>query len=145
MLIYSASAFTNLLLFSLSDELADTPMWEIFGIPADTLSNLTLFYLLSITSQIDWHAWLTFWSLANTYSRIPVYWFLRQHSKKRQKGKTVTQKKGKNRDKKLYKCGYSSTTRLRWDQLGAELPQFPTPTPHLWFCWEKLLSSILTG
>ena len=33
---------------------------EIFGIPADMLSNLTLFSSLSIPGQIDWHAWLTF-------------------------------------------------------------------------------------
>ena len=51
--------------FSLSAELADTLVWEIFGITADTLSNLTFVYLLSITSQIDWHAWLTFRSLVN--------------------------------------------------------------------------------
>ena len=35
--------------------------------------------------------------------------------------------KGKNSDKKLYKRGYSLTTKLRWDQPGAELPQFPAP------------------
>ena len=43
-----------------SANLADTPIWEIFGIPADMLSNLTLFSPLSIPGQIDWHAWLIF-------------------------------------------------------------------------------------
>ena len=55
------------------------PIWEIFGIPADTLSNLTLFSPMSISGQIDWHAWLTFRDSANTCPRIPVCWFLRQH------------------------------------------------------------------
>ena len=43
------------------------------------LSNLTFVYPLSITGEIDWHAWLTFRSLANTCPRILVCWFLRQH------------------------------------------------------------------
>jgi len=51
--------------FSLSTELADTSAWELFGIPADTLSDLTFTYPLSIAGQIYWHAWFTFWNLAN--------------------------------------------------------------------------------
>ena len=35
---------------------------------------------LSISGQIDWHAWLTFCDSANTCPRIPVCWFLRQHN-----------------------------------------------------------------
>ena len=55
-------------------------LWGIFGTPADTPSNLT--FTLSpcqSTGQIDWHAWSTFRSLANTCPRILVCWFLRQH------------------------------------------------------------------
>jgi len=79
MLFYYAPAFNILLSFYLSAEFANTFLWEIFGIPADMLSNLTLFYPLSIIGQIDWYAWLTFRSLANTCPRIIVCWFLCQH------------------------------------------------------------------
>jgi len=48
-----ALAFNILLLFSLSAELADTPARELFGIPPDTLFDLTFVYPLSITGQID--------------------------------------------------------------------------------------------
>ena len=71
-LTYFAPAFNNFLSFSLSADLADMFVREIFGIPADTLSDLILVYPLSITGQIDWHAWLTFQSLMNTCPRIPV-------------------------------------------------------------------------
>ena len=64
--------------FSYRQSLPIRFVWEIFGIPADTLSDLTFIYPLSIAGQIDWHAWLTFRSLANTCPRIPVCWFLRQ-------------------------------------------------------------------
>ena len=66
-----------------SAKLANTPIWEIFGIPADTFSNLTLFSPLSISGQIDWHTWLTFRDSANTCPRISVCWFLRQQEKSR--------------------------------------------------------------
>ena len=52
-------ALNILLSFSLSAELADTLVREIFGIPADTLSDLIFIYSLSIAGQIDWHAWFT--------------------------------------------------------------------------------------
>ena len=52
-------ALNILLSFSLSAELADTFTREIFGIPADTLSDLIFIYSLSIVGQIDWHAWFT--------------------------------------------------------------------------------------
>jgi len=58
--VYPALAFNILLSYSLSVELADTFVREIFGIPANTLSDLTFVCPLSIAGQIDWHAWLTF-------------------------------------------------------------------------------------
>jgi len=74
-LFYYTHAFNIFLSSIISAKLADTSIGEIFGIPADTLSNLTLFYPLSITDQIDWHTWFTFRSLANTCLRIPVCGF----------------------------------------------------------------------
>ena len=74
-----APAFNILLSLSQSAEPADMLVWEIFGILADTLLNVTIVYSLSIVGQIDWYAWLTFRSLANTCPRIPVCWFLHQH------------------------------------------------------------------
>ena len=71
-LVYYRLAFNIFLSSIVSAELADTPVREIFEITADTLSNLTLFSPLSISGQIDWHAWLTFRSLANTCPQIPV-------------------------------------------------------------------------
>ena len=55
-----ALALNTLLLFSLSAELANTPVRELFGNPADTLLDLTFTDPLSIVGQIDWHAWYTF-------------------------------------------------------------------------------------
>ena len=71
-LVYYTLAFNIFLSSIVSAELADTPVREIFGITADTLSNLTLFSPLSISGQIDWHAWLTFRDSANTCLRISV-------------------------------------------------------------------------
>ena len=42
-LFYYALTFNIFLSSIVSAKLADTPISEIFGIPADTLSNLTLF------------------------------------------------------------------------------------------------------
>ena len=53
-------AFNILWSLSLLAELAGTPARELFGIPADTLSDLKFIYPLSIAGQIDWHAWFTF-------------------------------------------------------------------------------------
>ena len=57
----------------------------------------------------------------------------------------TTKKEKKWQSKNYTRCGHPPTTRLRWDQLGAELPQFPTPAPPPWFCWGVVPSSILDG
>ena len=59
-LVYYMLALNIFLSSIVSAKPADTLVREIFGIPADTLSNLTLFSPLSVSDQIDWHAWLTF-------------------------------------------------------------------------------------
>ena len=51
--VYLALALNTLLSFFLSAELADMPAREIFGISADTLSDLTFISSLSIAGQID--------------------------------------------------------------------------------------------
>ena len=52
-LVYYTLALNIFLSSTVSAKPTDTPVREIFGIPADTLSNLTLFSPLSILGQID--------------------------------------------------------------------------------------------
>ena len=53
--------YLNILLSCIVSANADTPIWGVIGIPADTPSNL-MFTLspCQSTGQIDWHAWSTF-------------------------------------------------------------------------------------
>jgi len=72
MLLYLVPALNIFLSFSVSAELADTFARELFGTSADTLSDLTFSYSLSIACQIDWHAWSTFLKLGEQCLQIPV-------------------------------------------------------------------------
>ena len=61
-LFYYALAFNIFLSSIVSAKLADTPTWEIFGIPADTLSNLTSIFSL-VNYKSNWLARLVDFSV----------------------------------------------------------------------------------